>query len=223
MESWRRRRNQGRKAALDSFPSTTFDNSPMYPSSHDCTMSNIQSYMVVLHKLLKAGNKVVVVTKPRFKCVKLLCQTFQDYRDSILFRFTMGSVDDTVLKFWEPNAPSFRERLKSLRWAYEHGYRTSVSLEPLLDDRVDGVLAKVKPFVTDSIWIGRANRLRSIISLNCPRDAVAREKAEALIALHSDQWIRGLYNRYKRDKIIYWKDSVRNVVGLPPYPPGLDV
>jgi len=38
-------------------------------------------------------------------------------------------MDDT-LKYWKPNAPDYKERLKALKYAHKKGYRTFVSLEP---------------------------------------------------------------------------------------------
>jgi DNA repair photolyase len=64
-----------------------------------------------------------------------------------------------VLGFWEPNAPDFHERFMALRHAYNKGFATSVSCEPMLDNNVHLVIDYVEPLVTDSIWLGKANQL----------------------------------------------------------------
>ena len=61
--------------------------------------------------------------------------------------------NNEVLKFWEPGAPSFDERIACLKYAYEAGYATSISCEPMLDDKIDLVIDAVRPDVTHSIWI----------------------------------------------------------------------
>ncbi len=196
----------------------------MFPTTHDITPDNLEASVAVLRKMLESGNDVLIVSKPHLECVQRICREFQEYKGQILFRFTIGSADNAVLSYWEPNAPPFRERLQSLKWAYEQGYQTSVSCEPVLDARIDRVVTAVKPYVTDSVWLGRANRLGPIISMNCPGDADAKAKAEELIAMIDDEWVKGLYARYKLDRFIRWKDSVKEVVGLPrPKRKGMDV
>ena len=141
-----------------------------------------------------------------------------------MFRFTIGSADDTVLRAWEPGALNFAERLASLRYAFESGFKTSVSCEPMLDARIDTVIEKVRPYITDSIWLGRANRLRQTVAVNCPRDSKARAMADALIATVSDEHVRGLYARYRDDTVIKWKDSLKRVLGIErPTAKGMDV
>ena len=104
-----------------------------FPSSHDITPSNIDAYLTVLGKLLRAGNEVLIVSKPRLDCIKRICDASQFFRDKILFRFTIGAMDDDILSFWEPNAPKYRERKVCLAYARNRGFRTSVSMEPMLD------------------------------------------------------------------------------------------
>ena len=196
----------------------------MFPTSHDITESNLIECLRVLKGLLNAGNEVLIVTKPHLSCIRELCSQLEGNKKQVVFRFTIGSADDSVLRFWEPDAPAYKERIKGLMWAYGHGYQTSVSAEPMLDDDIDKVILDTKPYVTDSIWLGRANQLRARVSLNCPRDSRARKKTEELLALHSDEWIWELFNRYKHDPIVKYKDSVKKVVGLVrPARSGLDI
>src|ERR1039457_4031334 len=82
------------------------------------------------------------------------------YHEAILFRFSIGAMDDSILGYWEPGAPTFSERLSCLQYAHAQGYATSVSCEPLLD--APGAIAlfdALEPYVTNSIWIGKMNEM----------------------------------------------------------------
>ncbi len=186
----------------------------MFPTTHDISVKNLAECIIEIEKILKPGNEILIVTKPHLHCIKEICRRFPAYKDKILFRFSIGSVDDKVLKFWEPYAPKYAERLASLKWAYDQGYRTSVSCEPMLDDKIDKVIEDVLPHVTDSIWVGKANRLRLRLSVNGFDAAEYRSAAEQLIRWQSDDNIKKLYNRYKDNSKIKWKESIKLVVGL---------
>jgi hypothetical protein len=63
----------------------------------------------------------------------------------------------------------------------------------------------------------------NILPFNCPRNAEAVRRSEALVALQSDTAIRALYQRHRHDPMIKWKDSIKTVVGLNrPAAAGLD-
>jgi hypothetical protein len=81
----------------------------------------------------------------------------------------------------------------------------------------------VHAFVSDSIWLGKINRLRSILPQNCPSDPEVVRKGEALMKAKNEDAIRTLYARYCHDPKIKWKDSIKEVVGLDrPVSVGLD-
>ena len=75
----------------------------------------------MLRKLLAAGNEVLIVTKPHLECVERLCRELAAYKEKIVFRFTIGAMDDELLAFWEPGAPAFAERLAALKHAHAAG------------------------------------------------------------------------------------------------------
>lgn len=196
----------------------------MLPTSHDITPDNLTETLLVLRKLLQAGNELLIVSKPHLDCVKALCADLTGYTAQMLFRFTIGSADDTVLRYWEPGAPAFAERLAALKWAFEQGYSTSVSCEPMLDLHIDKVITAAMPYVTDAIWLGRVNQLRQAISKNCPGDDMAGRMADQLLAEQTDDYLRELYHRYKVDPRIKYKDSIKKAAGLDrPTEAGLDV
>ena len=184
----------------------------MCPSSHDITPTHLSECLTFIRNILAPGNEVLIVTKPHLECVKVICGELADYRNKILFRFTIGSSDSTTLKFWEPNAPDFAERLASLKYAFSEGYQTSVSSEPMLDDNIGDVINQVSPYVTDSIWLGKMNNLRSRLALNGENDPVTIQKAKQLKQWQSDENIKQLYSRYKDNPQIKWKGSIKKVI-----------
>lgn len=134
----------------------------MFPSSHDITdNSEIEhACFSVLSNLLENGNEVLVTTKPRFRIIKKIISTFKEYKESMQFRFTITSLDDDLLNFWEPNAPLFQERMDSLKFAFNKQFHTSVSIEPFLDYHPEELVRQVEPYCTESIWIGKMNYIQ---------------------------------------------------------------
>lgn len=186
----------------------------MFPSSHDISPRNVDACLTVLEKLLKVGNHVLVVSKPHLEVIQKLCAHFQEYKEQILFRFTIGSCDSETLRFWEPYAPSLEERLDSLKHAYSQGFRTSVSCEPALDGDIYDLVKKLSPFVTDSIWIGLANRLKGNLTLNGHSDPVTLAKADELVKMQNKAWVLGLYKMLKENPKVRWKDSCKKILGI---------
>jgi DNA repair photolyase len=193
----------------------------MFPSSHDITPNNLFACLIVLRKLLRTGNRVLIVSKPHVECIRAICRIFTAYRDQILFRFTIGSLDDEILSIWEPNAPGYEERKDALKCAFDRGYETSVSVEPMLDS--DHILELVKdllPFVTNALWIGMMNHTRSIRVGN---ETIAKE-LERIVEGQSDEKILAIYDKLKSNPKIRWKSHIKKVVGIPlAEKPGMDI
>jgi len=184
----------------------------MFPSSHDITPTNFQACFTVLEKLLKAGNRVLIVSKPHLECITRICDEMEQYKGQILFRFTIGACDNELLSFWEPNAPRYEERKAALRYAFEKGYETSVSAEPMLDsDHIEDLVSDLFPFVTDAIWIGTMNHLHRI-EIN--DEAVARAIGR-IQAGQTEERIKAIYERLKGNQKIKWKAEIKKIVGLP--------
>ena len=195
----------------------------MFPTLHDITPKTLTACAVYIERMLGAGNDLLIVSKPHLKCIEFLCRAFTPYKDKILFRFTIGSADDEVLKIWEPGAPSFKERVESLKFAHSMGYKTSVSCEPMLDDKIEDVISEVEDFVTDAIWLGKANKLIERMTVNGVSKEVF-DKGRELINIQNDENIKVLYEKYKDNPKIKWKESIKIVVGLEvPTKKGLDV
>lgn len=186
----------------------------MFPSTHDITPEHLNLAIDYLKRLLGAGNKVLIVSKPSFECIKQICDTFTDYKERILLRFTIGSTSNKTLKFWEPNAPDYEERKKALIYAYEAGYQTSISCEPMLDNKIDKVIEDLSPYVNDAIWLGKMNFAIRRLRTNGQLNAETLAAAEQLLEWQSDEAIKELYKRYKDNPQIKWKESIKKVVGI---------
>ncbi len=129
----------------------------MFPTSHDITMESLNGCLIVLKKLIDSGNEILITTKPILSVIKIICNNFYKKKDLIQFRFTITSIRNKLLTFWEPGAPTFKERLKSLIHANKQGYKTSISIEPFLDENPFLLVDELIPCVTESIWIGKMN------------------------------------------------------------------
>jgi len=80
------------------------------------------------------------------------------------------------------------------------------------------------PYVTDSIWIGLANRLKGNLKLNGHGDAETLEKANELQKIQSDEWVIDLYKLLTDNPKIRWKDSCKKILQIErPTLAGLDI
>jgi len=188
------------------------DGTIMFPSSHDITPVNLHYSIQFLQNLLNAGNEVLIVTKPHIKVIEALCNEFTAFKDKIMFRFTIGSMNSEVLKFWEPGAPSYEERKESVIFAFGKGYQTSLSCEPFLDETIDELVEDLQEYITDTIWVGKANKLLGRLKLNGVTDFESIRKANELIELQSDKKIICLYHIIKNNLKIRWKESIMKVL-----------
>ena len=185
----------------------------MYPTTHDITPAYLDASIVALRAMLEAGNRVLIVTKPRLDCIQRLVKELAPYKDRILFRFTITTLTHATSTYWEPGAPTPAERMVRRIHAWDRGFQTSVSVEPLLGGSATGIeiFRAVAPHVTEKVWIGKLNdpwrRVQEIDVLpDCRRRIGAIEKAQR------DFIMIDLYNALKSSDKIAWKDSIRQVI-----------
>lgn len=200
----------------------------MFPTTHDITPDNLEYTGAILHRLLEAGNDVLVVSKPHLSVITTLCKDLEAYKDQLLFRFSIGSVDNEVLTLWEPGAPDYEERRESLKHVFNAGFRTSVSMEPILDTTESHILQTfndLESFVTDAIWLGKMNKAVERLKRNGFGDNEPLMTAAAeLVESQSDERITALYAKLKDEPKVKWKESIKKVVGIAvPTEAGLDV
>jgi DNA repair photolyase len=193
----------------------------MFPTSHDITKNNYKDCLIVIKNILNAGNEILIVSKPDPEVMKELFFELKEFKDKIIFRFTIGSMNNEVLKFWEPNAPTFEDRKIALIIAYKMGYKTSVSMEPLLDISPrdsKNIVNSLIPYVTDSIWIGKMNMPEKRIKAKMTPNILS------YIENLNDDNIKIIYNFFKENPKIKWKESIKRVVGIEiPTEPGKDM
>jgi hypothetical protein len=89
---------------------------------------------------------------------------------------------------------------------WRNGYRTSVSIEPMLD-----TVENLWPLVTDTIWIGKMNKAGQRVKCETPED-IARLKA--VLDEQTPAKIRQLYDELA-DNPNRWKESIASELGLP--------
>jgi hypothetical protein len=183
----------------------------MFPTSHDLLPEYERESIATIRNLLDNGNKVLIVTKPHASVIKSICTSFGAAKGDLLFRFTITALNPELSSFWELEAPAPRERIRSLKYAFEHGYSTSVSCEPFLCsvDETCELVDSVSPHVTDTIWIGKASRIPRKLNSHIPGFAAA---LDALQSHQTDEEILRLVKRLSKNKTMKWKDSVQDVL-----------
>ena len=167
----------------------------MFPSTHDITPNNLTMAIQCINILLSRGNRVLIVSKPRIECINGIMENnnIANNRDRIEFRFTIGDwaeFDENRLEY-EPNAPTMQERFicaKSTSYCFK--YKTSISMEPLLQTDISWVEEMVACFESwgiTEIWLG---------AMQYTKDAPKLDYAQ-------------LYETFRVDPRIKFKESFR--------------
>jgi DNA repair photolyase len=126
---------------------------------------------------------------------------------------TIKACDDRILLYWEPNAPTYDERKVSLIYAFESGFQTSVSVEPMLDaPNIDILIIELLPYATDAIWIGKMNHLGR---LEKNADLAMKRAIVKVRYDQTDSAIKSIYSRHRDNPMIKWKKEIKKVVGIP--------
>jgi len=189
-----------------------FNGRVMFPSSHDIidTPGIKEVCFTIIRKLLEAQNELLITTKPRPSVIREIIELFKSYKSQIQFRFTVTSSDNKLLSFWEPNAPKFKERLESLTYAFEEGFKTSVSIEPFLDYEPQKLVMVLAPFVTESIWLGPMNYI--------PRNNIPKDDEphyENIRRNYEISHLREIFESLKDFPRIRFKDSMAIKLNIP--------
>lgn len=183
----------------------------MFPSTHDIIdKPEIKdACFVVIKKLLEAGNEVLITTKPQLSITKDIIERFYPFKEQFQFRFTITSLDNQLLSFWEPNAPTYEDRFESLKYSHEYEFKTSVSIEPFLDYIPQVLIRKLSPFVTESIWLGPMNYI--------PQNDIPGKDEHWYTEIRNRYDIRRLKSIYEDLKgfpLIRFKDSMYNRLNI---------
>ena len=189
----------------------------MFPTTHDITPNNLDACLTVLGHILESGNSVLITSKPHYICIQEVCNKFIEHNqqgtNQIMFRFSIGAKDNEILEYWDRNSPNFEERFNALAFAYGAGFRTSISCEPLLDaPHVTDLFYGVKRYVTNSIWIGKMNKVETRVAIETPQDM---QMVNRIMEGQTDEKIKEIYAALKDEPLVRWKESYKMVLGLP--------
>lgn len=184
----------------------------LFPSNHDITPDDVTHVSKLLREFLFSGSNFIITTKPHLTCIEQMCADLKHFKSGLIFRFSIGSADSKVLKFWEPNCTGFEERLECLKLAHSKGFKTSVSCQPMLDGDVDSVIEAVSPYVTENIFIGKVENLKVNLAQNHHNDEATLYKADQLLQIQSDENILRLYQTHKDNPLIIWEKNIVEVL-----------
>ena len=181
----------------------------MFPTTHDLQYEHHDWWMPFLTALLEKGNNVLIVTKSSIKSVELITNNLERFKDQIEFRFTIGTYNDETRQFWEPHAPTIRERILALQDAHWNGFKTSLSMEPLLDFKPSRLIDQIDEYVTGTIWIGLMNHMKR-------SDFAENEEYwyTRILMINGINNIRLVYEENKNNPKIRWIDSIRDLLLL---------
>ena len=188
-----------------------YDGKLMFPTSHDLHMDTIGLWGTHLDKLVNLGNDILLVSKAEWDAQKYIIDRYKDtpFASNIEFRYTIGTDDEETRKMWEPGAPSMFERVKCLKYANACGYKTSVSMEPLLMKDPVPFINKIDVYVTGDIWIGIMNYLKE--SWFQPHNRIWMSVQQEI---NSKENIEKVYAATKNNPKVKYKDSIRDLLGL---------
>jgi len=194
----------------------------MYPTTHDILPDIMDDCFHAIKNMLKANINVLLVSKPHFEVIKKLVNLFKNYRSGqpkITLRFTIGTNNSRLLSFWEPNAPSFEERFKSLQYAYKEGFYTSVSMEPFFPPLKDPEESNIKtfiplveqllPFVRGTLWLGKMNHIPVNVQRGKPLTTYQKEKITSLKIFYRWGNIYSLLQHFHLNNKVMWKESIK--------------
>ena len=178
----------------------------MFPTTHDLHYEHVDWWGPFLKQLLDLGNDVLIVSKPEAKSIEYICTEFENFIQQIEFRFTIGASDDGTARYWEPGAPSIWQRRLALSYAFRNGFRTSVSMEPLLIENPQIFIDRhLYHSVTGEIWIGCMNHYN--FNPEIPEESRQMQ-------IQSKENMQEVYDSLKDNPKIRWKDSVQKLLGV---------
>ena len=190
----------------------------MFPSSHDIDEYNVEYAIECLKRLLENDNKILIVTKAQERAIGRIVDALLNMGDpcirvKVSFRITIGSRDNEILRIFEPHASDFHERFAALKHLFYNAFPTSVSAEPLLGGRIEfyQLYSEVEGYVSDKIWVGKMNMPKQRIMMNTER-VFSPVQLNWLMNEQTDDKMLALYDEYKDDPKVAFKDSIMAVV-----------
>ena len=190
----------------------------MFPTQHDIWPPLASGAAELGNEYVRNGSMLLVVSKPHVEVIEQLTHAWNtpQHRGLIQFRFTITTLDTDLASFWEPGAPRIAERLEAARLAHDAGFRTSFSIEPMLDvtttPRLLELLHGISP--GGELWVGLMRRANQRVIVD--DDATSA----ALATVLHDQTFTNVQRMAGRIEAmpdvrgaVRWKDSIQEMMG----------
>jgi len=189
----------------------------MFPTSHDITPEVKEPCREFLIHMLESGNEVLLVSKPHLEVMAYLWKSDTIWKAmrscKLVFRFSIGCHSDEIRQYWEPGAPSIAERIMCIHYIREHDGKVGVSSEPLLEPwGVDAMAAEILPIINDTLWLGPLNQIGQRVRCVTPQDY---DEVAKLKEWQTESRVRVIYDRFKDNSQVRWKDGYKRLLGLP--------
>jgi len=190
----------------------------MFPTQHDITAGNGAACIATLNNLLRAGNRVLVVSKagPHVPMVLDAARRLASKGTASLeLRVSLTCLSPETAAFWEPGAPTPRERLAAIREAARLDLRVSIAVEPMLQPECAcGIVASaVAAGATGEIWIGAANLLRARTAWCAGRPGL-EDEIRRVESGQTPERMRWVYQLLRTNPQVRWKDSYQRTLGI---------
>ena len=144
--------------------------------------------------------------------IRTVAKELRAYRDRIIFGLSTGTADPAVSAAIEQNASPILERVETLHWLQDSGFRTYGMLCPVLPSEVDNVeklLDQIRPECCEQIWAEAINTRGKALpnTVKMLTEAGLQKHAQALDRVIGDKraWVEyaisllvGLENGLKR-------------------------
>lgn len=112
-------------------------------------------FQKVHEELDENDSEMLLVLKPNLQIMMTLCEKLEIYKGRLVFVIQINSINTSILKLVDPYSPYSIDRLSSLKFAFENGFRTAIEAIPLFDNGIFELIKKVKEFVTDFIHVDK--------------------------------------------------------------------
>lgn len=182
----------------------------MFPTAHDITLPILDQCCSTIYDNLTIKNRMLICSKPKWSCMREIFNTCSQYKDIVEIRFTIGSLNDDALYFWEPGAPSMEERYECLKQAKKWGFHTSVSIEPILEPwYVEQIVDEVGRFVNGQIWIGLLRKSEQRVRIE---DEDGELRLKELEEFYKTQAMKDILEKVSGYPNVMLKDSARRML-----------
>ena len=204
-------------------PRALMDGPVKFPAGHDIFPEILDASIEVLGKLLRAGNTVLIPTRPRLGCIRAICAAGAFFRDRIHLSFGIGAGSTDFLSFWEPTAPTWEERRACLEYARGLGFRTSATIDPMLDTPgISHLVREITPFVSEQIRLGVMHPIDAVENWS-GREGFDRMKELVSITQTPDR-LAALYDEFRTHPAVTWSPQALSLISgqtTPSNPPSV--